>query len=37
MEKERTRCPWCLGFEEYKKYHDEEWGAPVDDDRVHFE
>jgi DNA-3-methyladenine glycosylase I len=26
-----------LGFEEYKKYHDEEWGVPVHDDRVHFE
>jgi DNA-3-methyladenine glycosylase I len=37
MEKEKTRCPWCLGFEEYKKYHDEEWGVPVHDDRVHFE
>lgn len=37
MEKEKTRCPWCLGFEEYKKYHDEEWGVPVHDDQVHFE
>lgn len=37
MEKEKTRCPWCLGFEEYKKYHDEEWGVPVHADQVHFE
>ncbi len=32
-----TRCPWCLGFEQYIQYHDEEWGAPTHDDRVHFE
>ncbi|NVJ87150.1 MAG: DNA-3-methyladenine glycosylase I [Algoriphagus sp.] len=32
-----TRCPWCLGFEEYVRYHDEEWGVPVYDDQVHFE
>jgi DNA-3-methyladenine glycosylase I len=31
------RCPWCLKFEEYIKYHDEEWGVPVHDDRTHFE
>ena len=36
MEK-KFRCPWCLGFEEYIRYHDEEWGVPVHDDRVHFE
>ncbi len=35
--KEISRCPWCLGFEEYIKYHDEEWGVPVHDDRIHFE
>jgi DNA-3-methyladenine glycosylase I len=35
--KEKTRCPWCLGFEQYVQYHDEEWGVPVHDDRVHFE
>jgi DNA-3-methyladenine glycosylase I len=35
--KEIFRCPWCLGFDEYKKYHDEEWGVPVHDDRIHFE
>ncbi len=31
------RCPWCLKFEEYIQYHDEEWGVPVHNDRVHFE
>ncbi|WP_200975279.1 DNA-3-methyladenine glycosylase I [Echinicola sp. 20G] len=34
---EKFRCPWCLGFEEYIKYHDEEWGVPVYSDKVHFE
>lgn len=32
-----TRCPWCLKFDQYIRYHDEEWGVPVHDDRVHFE
>lgn len=31
------RCSWCLGFDQYIKYHDEEWGVPVHDDRKHFE
>lgn len=35
--KEVVRCPWCLGFDQYIKYHDEEWGVPVHDDRIHFE
>ena len=35
--KEKNRCGWCLGFEEYIRYHDEEWGEPVHDDNVHFE
>lgn len=34
---QKTRCPWCLGFSEYITYHDEEWGVPVFEDRVHFE
>jgi DNA-3-methyladenine glycosylase I len=34
---EKFRCPWCLGFDQYKKYHDEEWGVPVHDDLTHFE
>ncbi len=35
--KEKKRCSWCLGFEQYIQYHDEEWGVPVHDDFVHFE
>lgn len=35
--KELFRCPWCLKFEQYTRYHDEEWGVPVHDDRIHFE
>jgi len=32
------RCKWCENsFEEYVRYHDEEWGVPVHDDRKHFE
>jgi len=32
------RCAWCENsFDAYIKYHDEEWGVPVHDDRVHFE
>jgi DNA-3-methyladenine glycosylase I len=35
--KEKIRCPWCLKFEQYMQYHDEEWGVPVHDDVKHFE
>jgi len=31
------RCEWCESSELYIKYHDEEWGTPVFDDRKHFE
>lgn len=34
---EKTRCSWCLGSPLYIRYHDEEWGAPVHDDRRLFE
>jgi DNA-3-methyladenine glycosylase I len=34
---EKNRCGWCLGFAEYIRYHDEEWGEPVHNDTVHFE
>jgi DNA-3-methyladenine glycosylase I len=34
---EKRRCPWCLGSEPYRRYHDEEWGVPVHDDRRLFE
>lgn len=34
----QTRCTWCANsFEEYVRYHDEEWGVPVHDDKTHFE
>ncbi|MCT4594159.1 MAG: DNA-3-methyladenine glycosylase I [Anaeromicrobium sp.] len=32
-----TRCGWVTKDPLYIKYHDEEWGVPVHDDRVHFE
>lgn len=32
-----NRCPWCGTTELYVKYHDEEWGVPVHDDKKHFE
>ncbi len=32
-----NRCPWCGNDELYVKYHDEEWGVPVHDDKKHFE
>ncbi len=35
--KPKIRCGWCLKFDEYIRYHDEEWGSPVYDDRIHFE
>lgn len=34
----KTRCGWVNNtFPEYVKYHDEEWGVPVYDDKIHFE
>lgn len=33
----KTRCNWCLKDEKYMRYHDEEWGIPIHDDRKHFE
>ena len=32
-----TRCSWCGTDELYVRYHDEEWGVPVHDDRTLFE
>jgi DNA-3-methyladenine glycosylase I len=32
-----TRCFWGDSTEEYRAYHDAEWGFPVDDDRRLFE
>ena len=38
IDRSLIRCGWCEGqLEEYIKYHDEEWGVPVHDDRRHFE
>ena len=31
------RCSWCESFELYRRYHDEEWGVPLFDDRKLFE
>lgn len=31
------RCPWPLNDPLMIRYHDEEWGTPVHDDRLHFE
>ncbi|MBU2914712.1 DNA-3-methyladenine glycosylase I [Reichenbachiella agariperforans] len=34
----KNRCQWARdSFEAYERYHDEEWGVPVYDDKVHFE
>lgn len=34
----KKRCAWCENtFDDYVKYHDEEWGVPVHDDKKHFE
>lgn len=32
-----SRCRWCAAAPEYIRYHDEEWGFPVKDDRKLFE
>lgn len=37
MTKEITRCSWCGDDPDYVKYHDEEWGKVVVDERVLFE
>jgi DNA-3-methyladenine glycosylase I len=31
------RCSWCEGDSLMQKYHDEEWGFPLHDERKHFE
>ncbi len=33
----RPRCPWGTAPDIYRRYHDEEWGRPVDDDVALFE
>lgn len=31
------KCNWCLSDDILQKYHDEEWGNPLHDDKKHFE
>ena len=31
------RCPWAEGSDDYRRYHDEEWGRPVRGDDALFE
>ncbi len=34
----KIRCAWAQGqFPDYLRYHNEEWGVPVHEDRRHFE
>jgi DNA-3-methyladenine glycosylase I len=33
----RGRCAWGASDPEYQRYHDEEWGTPLHDDRALFE
>lgn len=34
----KIRCAWCENqFDDYVKYHDEEWGVPNHNDTIHFE
>ena len=35
--KDTPRCGWCLGHNDYIRYHDQEWGVPVKDDKKLFE
>src|SRR6185312_13756041 len=37
MSTEIKRCTWAGTDELYVKYHDEEWGKPVHDDKILFE
>lgn len=38
MKNTTVRCPWVpTGNTLYENYHDQEWGIPVHNDRVHFE
>lgn len=33
----QSRCWWCSAHEDYRAYHDREWGRPVADDQRLFE
>ena len=37
VDMEKFRCPWCGDLPLYVRYHDEEWGTPLHDDRALFE
>ena len=37
MVEEFKRCPWCAGDAILQRYHDEEWGVPIWEERVLFE
>ncbi|MFP5505952.1 MAG: DNA-3-methyladenine glycosylase I [Gammaproteobacteria bacterium] len=37
IDADKPRCAWCGTDPLYVRYHDEEWGVPVHDDRRHFE
>lgn len=37
MNLQKVRCEWCGTDPLYVKYHDEEWGVPVKDDKKMFE
>ena len=37
MMENKKRCQWCQNTVLTLKYHDNEWGIPVHDDKVHFE
>lgn len=37
MTSEKNRCPRCLKDDLYIRYHDEEWGVPMHDEKKHFE
>ncbi|CAA7386063.1 DNA-3-methyladenine glycosylase I [Chryseobacterium fistulae] len=34
---EKIRCGWCEKDDLYRKYHDEEWGKPIYEDKMIFE
>ena len=34
---QKIRCPWCEGSDQYRRYHDLEWGVPVHEDNLWFE
>lgn len=33
----KKRCSWCQATDDYRNYHDNEWGYPVEDDHRLFE